>query len=41
VAVDAKADIDPFPLGEGVDHVVHDAFGRFHPGLTAADVSGH
>ena len=41
VAVDAKADVDPFPLGERVDHVVHDAFGRFHPGLAAADVAGH
>src|SRR3954463_9888840 len=41
VTIDAKADVDPFPLGERVDHVVHDTFGRFHPGLTAADVAGH
>ena len=41
VTVDAKADVDPFPLGERVDHVVHDTFGRFHPGLATADVAGH
>ena len=41
VAVDAKADVDPFPLGERVDDVVHDAFGGFHPGFAAADVAGH
>src|SRR5687767_10610012 len=41
MAVDAKADIDPFPLGERVDHVVHDAFRRFHPGLATANVAGH
>src|SRR5215208_2715312 len=37
VAVDTKADVDSFPLGERVDDIVHDAFGRFHPGLAAAD----
>ena len=41
VAVDAKTDVDPFPFGERVDHVVHDAFGRFHSGLAAADIAGH
>src|SRR5215213_6147429 len=41
VAVNAKADVDSFPFGERVDDVVHDAFGRFHPGLAASDVARH
>jgi hypothetical protein len=41
VAVDAEADVDPFPLGDGRDHVPHDALGGLHPRFAAADVLLH
>jgi hypothetical protein len=41
MAVNAKPDVHPFPLREGVDDIVHDALGSLHPCLAAANIASH